>query len=105
MNDPATVVSDALAIAGRSTGRTEVLSVLNGEGEEAGTPRHAAILAVNQSLADKFGGDFFDVRGRLAAGDPSDVVPEALRSDDIHLNGDGYRAAARCVADWLGDEA
>lgn len=79
-----------------------VLSVLNTGLEPVGSARFAAVMRINQTLAQKYGSDFIDLRRYLMdqaltdANLPADdeakaslakgLIPSSLRKDWIHLS-------------------
>ena len=116
-HDSQTVVADITAMIGnfrRVNPKTKVfvLSVINGASEGVGTGAYSNITRLNESFA-YLDAKFIDVRrclideglsiNRLTpksqdeADIASDLVPNQLRSDGIHLNPYGYHAVAVCV--------
>lgn len=107
--DTATVISDVAAMVA-ALGHTNylVISVLNGEfgsTEYVGGSGYNNIATINASLSTTYGAHYVDVRSYLISlynsNDAQDVIdhghdipPSSLRSDTIHLNDDGYAAAA-----------
>jgi lysophospholipase L1-like esterase len=104
-----TVQSDIAAmVAALGHDRYLILSILNSSAEPSGNANYNLIVALNAALASTYGAKFVDVRDYLindalaalgitpTAQDVidigNDVVPDSLRSDEIHLNNDGYQA-------------
>ena len=94
------------------TNRFLVLSILNMESEGGSTGGHAAILALNKDLARQYPDNFIDIRSVLVgaydkslpddvANHTSDVPPNSLRSDKIHLNEAGYKIVGMKVLETL----
>ena len=94
------------------TNRFLVLSILNMESEGVSTGGHAAILALNKDLARQYPDNFIDIRSVLVgaydknlpddvANHTSDVPPNSLRSDKIHLNDAGYKIVGLKVLETL----
>jgi len=74
-----------------------VLSILNGDGEGRGTRAYNMINDLNQRLYQTYGLAYVDIRRTLIQHGQSadDTVPEALRSDHIHLNKTGNQIVAQ----------
>ena len=93
-----------------NTNRYIVMSVLNGDysTEWVGTTNYQTITNLNGMLSSIYGTQYFDIRSYLVSRyNPSltndvtdfghDVPPASLRSDQIHLNDDGYPAVAAYI--------
>lgn len=94
-----------------------VLSVLNSDSEPAGSARFAAVERINQTLAQKYGSGFIDVRRYLmdhALADASlpetdeakasiaqGLIPSGLRKDGIHLTDQVDQLVAKLIADTI----
>lgn len=103
----------AAMVAALGHSRYMVLSILNQNTAITGTAEHTGIVTLNAELSTIHGSRYFDIRGYLinsaldALGiSPSaqdlldignDVPPDSLRSDNIHLNTNGYLAVATAV--------
>ena len=110
--DPTTVESDiAGMIKALNSPNYLVLGVINGNYpgyESTGGSGLADINQINAALAASYGNHFIDIRSILVndynplfAEDVSDfqndMVPASLRSDNIHLNSQGYGIVANMV--------
>jgi lysophospholipase L1-like esterase len=89
-----------------------VLSVLNTSQEPRGSAGYAAIMALNEALADAYPHQFRDVRQFLVSQyNPSilqdvidydrDLPPSSLRRDIVHLNAPGNLALATRVKQYI----
>jgi hypothetical protein len=89
-----------------------LLSIINGSGEGSGTSAYKGIMEVNSALAsldakyidvrrcliqDALAGQRLSPSGQDLVDIQNDLVPSQLRSDNIHLNSNGYRAVAECL--------
>lgn len=91
-----------------------VISVLNSDSEPAGSARFAAVMRINQTLAQKYPSGFLDVRrylmdsaladAKLPADDEArtwlakDLIPASLRKDGIHLKDEVDALVAKFIA-------
>ncbi|WP_036255374.1 hypothetical protein [Methylocapsa acidiphila] len=91
-----------------------VIGALNSEREIDGSPMFRLKMQLSQTLAQRYGNNYIDIRGYLVSralqdlnlpADPGDqadvangVVPRALRRDGLHPNESGNRAIARYLA-------
>lgn len=113
--DPQQIKADlAASIASLAPGndRFLVLGVVNQDlpTQVSGGPVYALITQLNAELAQLYPRNFFDMRAYLvsqgvgmqdAADLQKDVVPQALRFDEIHLNNDGSVLVARKIKELL----
>lgn len=87
-----------------------VLGVLNGDypGESLGESGYKLLINLNKDLAAAFGDHYLPVREYLVSAAKQDsaqdrddrardIVPSSLRSDEIHLNRDGYVLVAAFI--------
>lgn len=110
--EPNTVMSDiALMVSTLTTSNYFILGAINGNYggyESIGGTGYSFITELNSNLASAYGSRFIDIRTSLMNSyDPfssqdmsdlaRDIVPSSLRSDNIHLNADGYAVVANAV--------
>lgn len=89
-----------------------VLSILNAETEIVGSDAYNVITQLNAELAQAYPQNYIDIRkilvNRYNPASPEDVrdynndtPPASLRSDNEHLNDQGYRIVAQQVAAFI----
>jgi lysophospholipase L1-like esterase len=117
IDQPAQIKADvAASVAALAPGndRFLVLPVFNRAipSQDRGTPLYATIMQVNADLAATYPQHFVDVRAYLISQfDPAnaqevadvqnDLVPTAMRIDDVHLSYKGQELAAQKVRDFI----
>ncbi len=87
-----------------------ILGIINSNspGEHKGKPKYNIIINLNKQLAETYGDHFIDIRAYLVSKyDPSsaedlqnykdDVIPQSLRSDELHLTKHGYQLVAEKI--------
>lgn len=118
----ARILADADAILApylRRHGHFLVIGLLNGEQEMIGAAGFRLKMQVSETLAQRYGPNYIDIRRYLIerglqdlnlVADSADqeniangVVPHRLRQDVIHLNDDGNRLVARYLAAAIKD--
>ncbi len=116
----ATVLTDIAAMAAHLRHhRFLVLSIPNADvtGEHRGAPGHTAIVALNETLRQRYADHYIDIRRDLVgpglgmlglaptANDLRDIAldvpPAALRADHVHLNDAGQAIVTRRVHDAI----
>jgi len=117
--DPTQIQSDIAAmIAAHPNKKFIVLSVLNGDfpGETLGLANWTTITQLNAALKSAYPANYIDIRATLVAqgapGTPyadasayaNDMVPSALRGDQIHLNQAGNGLVAAAVQSFILDK-
>lgn len=104
--EPDQVLRDVAAAVKRAVDAGQdyrVVGLVNGDfpDRRRGGEGYAQILACNAELRRLYASRFVDMRAalwRAAETGEADVIPRALRVDDIHLNRTGYVAAAKAIA-------
>lgn len=95
------VKEDIAEAVAHARGHFIVLPILNGaySDEGSGSVKLATILQLNADLKATYPQNFVDIRS-LLVGD-GDVTPANLRSDELHLNADGYYLVALTIEQFI----
>lgn len=108
MDDEAALVDIAAMVDLAEDGKFLVLSVINAASEPGGTPSQEWVRSLNDRLAAQYGNRYLDVLTPLIHSgvggedeEAADIIPRALRIDDLHLNAEGYRIVAETVSEKL----
>ncbi|PAQ00896.1 SGNH/GDSL hydrolase family protein [Mesorhizobium mediterraneum] len=104
-DDPEKVEADVAAIAAMhdDPGKLLVLGLVNGDypGRRRGEAGYQQIVDYNERQASRLGDHFLDIRSalinRIGGQNQSDVIPDSIRRDKIHLNIRGNWLVAQMV--------
>ncbi|WP_354060914.1 SGNH/GDSL hydrolase family protein [Devosia sp. 2618] len=94
---------EALGLSGFGHGRVVVLTVLNSARQGVGTAEYEQVVALNTSIAARFGDHVLDIRNLLvaASGGENDAINPTWTSDGLHPTGEANAFIAGQVRDFI----